>query len=198
MIIVGAAWAIARFKDRVFAALSRRLLACPLPDPAVAAALGTSPMTHPLQGQDQGGLLKLLATLSGALNWVIWIAAVVSVGGGEGGGVTASSPPPARPPRSLTQPALPPPSPPPLPPFPPQALTLDNIGFNLRPLLATVGGASVVVGLAAQSLLQHMAAGLTLVGGRGGRVWGGVGWGGGGGVAAQSLLQHMAAGLTLV
>ncbi|KAL4442981.1 hypothetical protein ABPG77_008472 [Micractinium sp. CCAP 211/92] len=41
-------------------------------------------------------------------------------------------------------------------------VTLANYGVNLRPLLASLGASSIVAGLAAQSLLRNVAAGVTL------------------------------------
>ena len=70
-------------------------------------------------------------------------------------------------------------------------VTLANYGINLRPLLASLGASSLVIGIAAQNLLRNLAAGITLVSGagwsmgRGGAGWGeagrcGVAWGGAG------------------
>lgn len=44
-------------------------------------------------------------------------------------------------------------------------VTLANYGINLRPLLASLGASSIVLGIAAQSLLRNLAAGITLVSG---------------------------------
>ncbi|PSC73469.1 cytokinin riboside 5 -monophosphate phosphoribohydrolase LOG3-like [Micractinium conductrix] len=41
-------------------------------------------------------------------------------------------------------------------------VTLANYGVNLRPLLASLGASSLVVGIAAQSMLRNLAAGITL------------------------------------
>lgn len=41
-------------------------------------------------------------------------------------------------------------------------VTLANYGVNLRPLLASLGASSLVAGLAAQSMLRNVAAGVTL------------------------------------
>lgn len=49
---------------------------------------------------------------------------------------------------------------PPPPPLAPQ------YGVNLQPLLASLGASSIVAGLAAQSLLRNVAAGVTLVSSR--------------------------------
>lgn len=60
---------------------------------------------------------------------------------------------------------------PPLPCAPPSPCA--QYGVNLRPLLASLGASSLVVGIAAQSMLRNLAAGITLVGM--GLGW--IGWG---------------------
>lgn len=41
-------------------------------------------------------------------------------------------------------------------------VSLANYGINLRPLLASLGASSLVLGIAAQNLLRNLAAGITL------------------------------------